>query len=67
MMPIAKANLNGFKFVKVPKIKDMFIRHGAVAPIAQSSEEVVSLEMRKNDAIDEVERLADQVPVNEPE
>lgn len=68
MMPLAPMNHGAFKFVKIPKIKDMYLRIGGFIPENQESDDLESvLPPNKNDAVREVEEFADAVPVNEPE
>lgn len=68
MIPNPKGFHNQFKVVKIPSVKSVFLRSGEVSPM-QSSVDIDELggvlPKRKNEILDDIDRLADQVPVNE--
>lgn len=69
MIPTSKGFLNRFKMVKIPSVREMFVRTGNVpAPINQVDlEKLGTLAPRKNDLVEQIEEYADQVPVNDPD
>lgn len=70
MIPNPKGFHNVFKMVKIPSVRSVFLRSGHIPPI-ESSADIDQLggvlSPRKNEIADEINRLADQVPVSEPE
>lgn len=63
-----KSFLNKFQIVHCPTVRDLFVRAGnVVAPPTTTDGSQSVIEPRKNDIMNDINELADQVPVNEPE
>lgn len=63
-----KSFLNKFQNVHCPTVRDLFGRAGNIVPPPTTSDGSQSvIEPRKNDVLDDINRLADEVPVTEPD